>query len=61
MALIESSSDELIALVGSLSSVRLDDYAVVGSYMRFDEQVRQRLKDARLRIAEACAQPARRA
>ena len=49
---------ELVALVGSLSSVRMDDYAVVGSYMRFDERVRQRLKDARLRIAEACRQPA---
>ena len=49
---------ELVALVGSLSSVRMDEYAVVGSYMRFDERVRQRLKDARLRIAEACGQPA---
>jgi TolB-like protein len=52
--------DELVALVGGLSNVRMDDYAVVGSYMRFDERVRQRLKDARLRIAEACLQPARR-
>jgi TolB-like protein/Flp pilus assembly protein TadD len=47
-------------LVGGLSSVRMDDYAVVGSYTRYDEHVRERLKDARLRIAEACAQPARR-
>ena len=46
-------------LVGGLSSVR-DDYAVVGSCTRYDEHVRERLKDARLRIAEACAQPARR-
>jgi TolB-like protein len=52
--------DELVALVGGLSSVRMDDYAVVGSYTRFDERIRQRLKDARLRIAEACLQPARR-
>ena len=51
---------ELVALVDGLSSVRMDDYAVVGSYMRFDERVRQRLKDARLRIAEACLEPARR-
>jgi TolB-like protein len=51
---------ELVALVGGLSSVRLQEFAVVGSYMRFDERVRQRLKDARLRIAEACGQPARR-
>jgi hypothetical protein len=32
--------DELVALVGGLSNVRMDDYAVVGSYMRFDERVR---------------------
>lgn len=50
MALIERSSDELVALVGGLSSVRMDDYAVVGSYMRFGEHVREQLKDARLRI-----------
>ena len=60
MALVESSSDELVALVGGLSSVRMDDYAVVGSYMRFGERVREQLKDARVRIAEACAQPAKR-
>jgi predicted ATPase len=60
MTLLESSSDELVALVGSLSSVRMDDYAVVGSYMRFGERVREQLKDARVRIAEACGQPAKR-
>jgi len=60
MALLESSSDDLVALVAGLSSVRMDDYAVVGSYMRFGERVREQLKDARLRIAEACAQPAKR-
>ena len=60
MALVERSSDELITLVGGLSSVRLDDYAVVGSYMRFGERVREQLKDARVRIAEACATPAKR-
>jgi predicted ATPase/class 3 adenylate cyclase len=60
MAVIEGSSDELVPLVRGLSSVRMDDYAVVGSYMRFDERVREQLKDARLRIAEACARPAKR-
>ena len=60
MALVGSSSEELIGLVGRLSSVRMDDYAVVGSYMRFGERVREQLKDARLRIAEACATPAKR-
>jgi len=52
--------DDLGALVGGLSSVRVPDFAVVGSYTRFDEGVRQRLKDARLRIVEACRAPARR-
>jgi predicted ATPase len=60
MRLVESPSGELIALVGSLSSVHMDEYAVVGSYMRFGEGVREQLKDARVRIAEACAQPAKR-
>jgi predicted ATPase len=60
MAVVESSSDELVTLVAGLSSVRMDDYAVVGSYMRFGERVREQLKDARVRIAEACARPAKR-
>ena len=60
MAVVEPASDELVALVGGLSSVRMSDYAVVGSYMRFGERVREQLKDARLRISEACATPARR-
>jgi len=55
MALVESSSDELVALVGSLSSVHMDDYAVVGSYMRFGEHVREQLKDARLRSTSSRA------
>ncbi|MEW6224493.1 MAG: adenylate/guanylate cyclase domain-containing protein [Chloroflexota bacterium] len=58
--LVKRPPDELVALVGGLSSVHMDDYAVVGSYMRFGETVREQLKDARLRIAEACAQPAKR-
>jgi predicted ATPase len=60
MAHVKNSSDELVALVAGLSSVRMDDYAVVGSYMRFGERVREQLKDARVRIADACATPARR-
>jgi predicted ATPase len=60
MALVETPSDELVSLVASLTSVHMDEYAVVGSYMRFGEGVREQLKDARVRIAEACAQPAKR-
>ncbi|HEX4746775.1 MAG TPA: hypothetical protein VFU99_07830 [Gaiellaceae bacterium] len=57
MALVESPSDALVALVGGLSTVHMDEYAVVGSYMRFGEQVREQLKDARVRIAEAASRP----
>src|SRR6516225_9597430 len=60
MSPVAPSPDELVALVGGLTSVDMDAYAVVGSYMRYGEQVREQLKDARLRIAEACAQPAKR-
>jgi TolB-like protein len=60
MSRVLSVDDELVALLGGLSSIRMEEYAVAGSYMRFDERVRQRLKDARWRIAEACGQPARR-
>ncbi len=51
---------ELVQLVSGLTGVRMDTYAVVGSYMRFGEGVREQLKDARALIAEACAQPAKR-
>jgi predicted ATPase len=55
-----SPSADLVELVAGLSSVRMSDYSVVGAYMRFGEAVRERLKDARLRIADACAKPAKR-
>lgn len=55
-----SQTHDLVELVASLSSVRMSDYSVVGAYMRFGEEVRERLKDARLRIADACAKPASR-
>jgi len=60
MATPTDGQDDLAALVTGLSSVRVPDFSVVGSYTRFDERVRQRLKDARLRIVEACRHPARR-
>src|ERR1700686_4305186 len=60
MSVLEPFRGELVELVSGLTSVRMDAYAVVGSYMRFGEGVREQLKDARARIAEACAQPAKR-
>jgi predicted ATPase len=57
---LDDRSRELVELVAGLSSVRMSDYSVVGAYMRFGEAVRERLKDARVRIAEACMQPAKR-
>ena len=59
MSLVEPPA-ELVGLVGGLTSVRMDTYAVVGSYMRFGEAVREELKDAKARIVEACAEPAKR-
>src|SRR5581483_8223674 len=60
MSLVEPSPSELVELVSGLTSVRMDAYAVVGSYMRFGEEVREQLKDAKARIVAACAQPAKR-
>src|SRR5215831_18342740 len=60
MSVVEPRPGELVGLVGGLTSVRMDAYAVVGSYMRFGEGVREQLKDARVRIAEACVSPAKR-
>jgi predicted ATPase len=56
----DAPTQELVQLVAGLSSVRMSDFSVVGAYMRFGEQVRERLKDARFQIAEACARPAKR-
>ena len=56
----DARRQELVQLVAGLSGVRMSDFSVVGSYMRFGEQVRERLKDARVRIAEACTHPAKR-
>lgn len=60
MSVVEPFPAELVELVGDLTSVRMDAYAVVGSYMRFGEGVREQLKDAKARIVAACAQPAKR-
>jgi predicted ATPase len=60
MSASEPFPGELVELVSGLTRVRMDAYAVVGSYMRFGEGLREQLKDARARIADACARPAKR-
>jgi pimeloyl-ACP methyl ester carboxylesterase len=46
-------------LIAGLDEVVLSRYRVVGSYTRYDEAVRNSLKDARTRIAAGCLQPSR--
>src|SRR5579862_5851995 len=49
-----------LELIGRLSGIAMSRYAVVGSYTRFDESVRQALKDARARVAAGFAASGRR-
>jgi hypothetical protein len=46
-------------LIAGLDEVALSRYRVVGSYTRYDEAVRNTLKEARTRIAAGCLQPSR--
>ena len=46
-------------LIAGMDEVALSRYRVVGSYTRYDEAVRNTLKDARVRIAAGCLQPSR--
>ena len=45
--------------VGNLDTVDVSRYAVVGNYTRFDEAIRNALKDARQRIVTGIRQPGR--
>src|ERR1700746_3296756 len=54
MSVVEPLPGGLVELGGGLTSVRMETYERVG------EEVRQQMEDARARITEACAQPAKR-
>jgi predicted ATPase len=47
----EPDVDEALATVGALSRLSLEELSVVGAYRRFDEPVRNRLRDWHRRIA----------
>jgi pimeloyl-ACP methyl ester carboxylesterase len=56
---LDATAKEARALIGGLEEVALSRYRVVGKYTRYDEAVRNTLKDARTRIAGGCLQPSR--
>ena len=56
---VDAAAPEARALIAGLEEVALSRYRVVGSYTRYDEAVRNTLKDARTRIAAGCLQPSR--
>jgi hypothetical protein len=49
-----TGGDETLDLVRALDSVAMSQFSIVGSYARYGEQIRQTLKDARVRIVEGC-------
>ena len=53
------AATEAGALIAGLDEVVLSRYRIVGNYTRYDEAVRNTLKDARVRIAAGCLQPSR--
>ncbi len=56
---VDAAAKEARALIAGLDEVALSRYRVVGSYTRYDEAVRNTLKDAWTRIAAGCLQPSR--
>ncbi len=56
---VDAAAPEARALIAGLEEVALSRYRVVGKYTRYDEAVRNTLKDARTRIAAGCLQPSR--
>jgi len=56
---VDTAAPEARALIAGLDEVALSRYRIVGKYTRYDEAVRNTLKDARARIAAGCLQPSR--
>lgn len=55
----DAPAQETHELIAKLDEIILSRYKVIGNYMRYDEGVRNTLKDARTRIANGCLQPSR--
>ena len=58
-AMGDAAAQEAHGLIAKLDEIVLSRYRVVGKYTRYDEAVRNTLKDARTRIAAGCLQPSR--
>ncbi len=58
-AIGDAATKEAHGLIAKLDEILLSRYRVVGKYTRYDEGVRNILKDARTRIAAGCLQPSR--
>jgi hypothetical protein len=52
-------AQEARGLIAKLDEVVLSKYRIIGNYTRYDELIRNTLKDARTRIAGGCLQPSR--
>jgi len=55
----DAAAQEAHGLIAKMDEAVLSRYRVVGKYTRYDEAVRNTLKDARTRIAAGCLQPSR--
>jgi hypothetical protein len=54
-----ATAQEAHRLIAKMDEVVLSRYRVVGNYTRYDEAVRNTLKDVRARIADGCLQPSK--
>jgi pimeloyl-ACP methyl ester carboxylesterase len=53
------AAKEAHALISQMAELALSRFSVVGNYMKYDERVRNRLKDARLKVVAAFETPGR--
>ncbi len=56
---VDKAATEALALITGLDEVTLSRYQIIGSYIRYDEMVRNTLNEARMKIAGACLKPSR--
>ncbi len=55
----DAAAQEAHGVISKLDEIALSKYRIIGNYTRYDEAVRNTLKDARTRIATGCLQPSR--